>query len=262
MIVHADHFFKIGSTHKICQDYTTIFNGLDTPKIALSDGCSSALYVDSGARVLVHSLLHFPANQWLENLDKSKTIIENMNLPLDALCATAMTVEIQDDQFVVNMVGDGYVVARNKNTKQLEIICVQFPSGAPYYLRYEIDSREEYINMCGDDYCISNYVDENLVLFSRENYFASNHLAPIQEFTFPLDSYDMVAIFSDGLGTFQNPSLSLDLMPVYDILKESLAFKNFSGQFVHRRCNKMFQSFDQQGIKHLDDFSIGVMHYD
>jgi hypothetical protein len=48
----ADSYFEIGSTHQVCQDYALAYASDDFAYAIMSDGCTSSLNTDIGARLV------------------------------------------------------------------------------------------------------------------------------------------------------------------------------------------------------------------
>ncbi len=143
-----------------------------------------------------------------------------------------------------------------------------FDTGAPYYLYYNLkeEFKKNYFKAFGD-----GNLRINKSFYNAEGIFDKLSLSfPLEEATklkehlFPTDEYNAVAVASDGLGTFVRQvktatSITNKSLSVIDVVKGLFDFKAASGQFIHRRCQKLFRDYHSQGIRHNDDFSIGVL---
>lgn len=273
--MNVDSFFTIGSTHKVCQDYVIHGNNEDEPYVILSDGCSSAADSDFGARLLCKSLqpLIYNPNYNIDSLLDSvirnaHTLSRTLNLHDDSLSATLIFSKVIKRVFEVVAVGDCVIAAKHKDGT-LKFSEYEFVSGAPYYLRYEIDNvKKGYFEEFGRKVKRTRYSIQQTAKFGLE--VSEPEVEPFdfdQIFfheTYPMSDYDFVAIMSDGAKSFQKTvisSTSKQNVPVLpeESTKEILAFKGYFGEFVQRRCQKAFKQFKDQGIHNYDDFSIGVI---
>ena len=192
-----------------------------------------------------------------------------MELHEDSLLATLLTVKVVDSKFRVVIAGDGVVAARLRNTSKWIVLEYQYPSGAPFYLRYLLDPAVEknYINMFGtsakqhrfDIDCSNGSIDEGFTaVFDKKE---EGSLGPYY-MDFDIDDYDAVAILSDGTSSFLNSEAGVPVsVPLHSVLCEVLNFKNYSGAFVQRRCKAAFKKFSASNWHNSDDFSMGVVYH-
>lgn len=269
--MNKDSFFKIGSTHNICQDYA--ISGRDehykVDYAIISDGCSGAEDTDIGSRLVSliakqNISLSTHSNLFFENVIsdlKSSCNDSSLILSEDCLHATlllASYIEIEDC-FTTIVVGDGAVVAKASDGSML-VNEYEFESGAPYYLRYELnaDLKSFYMNQYNKGVRLVSYMidpkgkvfDKKVeeLNFNDENwYFAKKFDATI---------WETVGIISDGLKSFICNGVPVDSS---EIVKELFGFKSYNGHFVKRRCKKAFELFKKNNVDHFDDFSISVL---
>lgn len=256
--MNADVFFKIGSTHKICQDYGLANADPEKPYIIISDGCSSAPDVDFGARILARCM----AEKIYDNLfgvfnpivETAWQHAETLGLSQESLCATLLMARVVEGHFMTYAIGDGVIAARKKNG-QFVAYEYEFTSGAPFYLRYLLSDETliQYFSKFGNEVIRRTYTNDKIT----EEKLA--YVAPFFH-VFPLEEYDFVALFSDGIKSFQKLSASTTSkekvsIPVIEILEEFLAFKGFNGEFVQRRCQRAFSKFND----HYDDMTLAVL---
>lgn len=72
-----------------------------------------------------------------------------------------------------------------------------------------------------------------------------------------------VIITSDGLTTFTKKENGETLVYDSEKLIDKIAdFKNFNGQFLHRRMNRVMKELHEEGYENFDDLSIGVIHFE
>jgi hypothetical protein len=167
----------------------------------------------------------------------------------------------QNDTFKTIVVGDGVIAVRNRTTKRWEVTEFAYNNETPYYLRYSLDKQLEefYFKHCGAEVAISTYhLDQTG--FEQKKCFETTHYRE-----FPLEIYDTVALLSDSIFKFYQPiknetSAKLEPIPSQKILLEVLNFKNFTGEFVQRRCKKAFEEFHRLNWLNHDDFSLAAMY--
>ncbi|RDJ35534.1 MAG: hypothetical protein DWQ19_12010 [Crenarchaeota archaeon] len=278
--MNSDCFFTIGSTHRVCQDYAIS----KANHALISDGCSSAPDTDFGSRLLVKSA----EDQLVETMTCTsehyspdflpwvfKSVIKNANvtarvleLSVDSLSATLLAVALDESHNIFSTIcfGDGAVVGKTKEGK-LHIMEYEFQSGAPYYMRYELtkEDKNRYIKEFGREFVLRITTVDPEGEISRIS--KNGHLSleePFFQRWFDTDSYDTVAIMSDGINSFvkqETTATSKQNFPVdsAEIIRELMVFKNYSGSFVQRRCQKAFKKFKELNITNYDDFSMGVV---
>lgn len=272
--MNADVCFLMGSTHKICQDYAISYPGQDS-YIILSDGCSSAAHTDFGSRLLVKAAQAciYEYNKYCIDdaelifsaiLKLAHTYCRTLDLHDDSLAATLLMAKVESNKFRVFCVGDGVIAARKK-TGEITAHEFEFESGAPYYLRYELDdrSKEGYFNTFGR-ICKEKIHTINSEVNTQEvesNFCFKKFWFELE---FSLDEYESVAILSDGVSSFVQQvntptSRQNQLVPTTELLKEFLAFKGYNGEFVQRRCQRAFKQLKENHISNCDDFSLAVL---
>lgn len=270
--MNKDSFFKIGSTHNICQDYAISGrNELhETDYAIISDGCSGAEDTDVGSRLIsliakknialsIDSYFFFKdVISDLQSLFNDSSLISNE----DCLHATLLLASYAEDlpnYFRTIVVGDGAVVAQASDGHML-VNEYEFESGAPYYLRYELNSNLKSFYM--DNYnkgvrLVSYMIDPKGKVFDKKveelNFNSENWYFAKQ---FDATIWNTVGIISDGLKSFTCNGSAVDSS---EIIKELFSFKSYNGHFVKRRCKKAFELFGKNNIDHFDDFSISVL---
>ncbi len=274
----ADVFYAIGSTHHVCQDFA-VANG---EFVILADGCSSAEQSDWGARLLVkacHNVIKerskplsmdFPVLKDAV-LTLANSYVKTLDLNQDCLAATLLCAYKSDKGNVINafITGDGFIIAHHKKADNLMVMFHNYETGAPYYLYYSLNEglRKSYFDNFGTG---KFEVENRIVGGGGHQFFVTSK--PLDEakfihYVFPVDEYDMVAVVSDGLKSFVQQvkgttSIQNQSIEYMDVVKDLVGFKSATGQFVHRRCQKVMRDYAAKGIRHTDDFSMGVIHAD
>lgn len=272
--MNVDSFFTIGSTHKVCQDYVLHSNKEDKPYVILSDGCSTATDSDFGSRLLCKSLepliynKDYNIHSLLDGVIRNAhTLSRALNLHDDSLSATLVFAKVIENNFKAFAVGDCVIAAKHKNGT-LYFVEYEFVSGAPYYLRYEINNiKNGYFKEFGKEVKRHSYwmrSDKNGFEISDVVIESFDFKEIFFEETFSMEDYEFISIMSDGARSFQKTVISSTTKQNVPVLpeestREILAFKGYFGEFVQRRCQKAFKQFKDQGIHNYDDFSIGVI---
>lgn len=273
-----DNFLTIGKGHEICEDYT-IMGDSPTPYLIISDGCSSSKNTDLGARILAHSFKkQFLAVDSLEHLNlpflgltslpEAKVLISLLNLNDSALDATLLFgYEIpKHNIFAIICFGDGYIFT--KNTEGIITIHeISYKQEAPYYLN--IHGYSGYNNrkkQWEKDFPDNVRVDK-VLKFNEQGECIENKEVKFKEKVHSLDTYpimhlnlgkfESIGIASDGIGSFLD--YNGNKIPIYDCVKEILAFKIKKGQFLRRRMKKMLKDYAKKDIYAYDDISVAVL---
>lgn len=270
----ADIFYAIGATHQICQDYA-MANG---DYAVISDGCSSAKESDWGARLLTKAFetiikqTEAPLQITEALLDRILTLAWNhsisLNLNEDCLAATLGSVYKTKDGINAFMYGDGYIIGKARDGKHYKVIENYFETNAPYYLYYRLrpENHKSYTEHFGKGrfYIRTTFYEDNKIVDTDESNLSALDARNLTTHFFHKDDYEFVGVSSDGLGTFVqlnkgNTSITYNPVKVIELIKGLFDFKNSTGQFVHRRCQKLLLEHRLKEIRHNDDFSIGVI---
>lgn len=265
-MITTDTFLKIGSQHQICEDYIIEGDIHDLQYIILSDGCSSSKNTEMGARILCHlakkylgyrideaknfKLDHGKMGSWI--IHNAELIARQMGLPISCLDATLMVSYHYNGRVFVYAYGDGTVILK-ENNGDITVDSISFSNNAPYYLSYKIDPIRDKIY----------YENKNSMFFSEK----TNHSELCTELAYDLpqslaysvEYYQSIFVCSDGIESFiRKDPAERDLISVFDIIGPLSTFKNYKGEFLKRRVKRALKSFDDDGITHADDLSIGV----
>jgi hypothetical protein len=272
--VNADNVFLMGSTHKVCQDYTLSrsFN-IPIPYAIISDGCSSSEHTDIGARILtiralhnIQKLMHLVSPETADAMyelfgysviNEAREIVLCLGLPLTCLDATLIISAVVRDHVYTFMYGDGVIMSRKKSGECF-LMTTEFMSNAPYYLSYWIDAprKEGYKKEFGG-------MDTKMSIYSS----TCDHMKVIPEFSKydhkfisvdKLEDYQDIIIGSDGLISFTN-SLGMNLGEPNQLLT-FLEFKNTTGEFLKRRVLRVTKDWNKFGTQHTDDLSLAGFH--
>ena len=126
-------------------------------------------------------------------------------MPTDCLCATLLIAKATNDTINFWMCGDGVLALRERNTGRILVSSYDYPSGAPFYLRYLLDgnSVEQYVTRFGFCLKTTNYVIEPDGSYSQVNEYTTEDLKDaVVVDSWRTSQYDMIAMFSDGVRSF------------------------------------------------------------
>jgi hypothetical protein len=275
--MNTDSFFTIGTTHRVCEDYCLSTHSIAKPLIVLSDGCSSSKDTDFGSRILVKAAQNLyesidivpSEKRFLDNLwDLSKQSVNAIgglsDICLDATLIIGFKIE---NAIQVIMVGDGTVSAKAKDGS-IHSKTVDYKGNAPLYLSYLYSDPKRKLQREKEFDCtktLNEKIHKNGNILT-ETSKVSNEM--IEVFTFPLEDFDFVSIFSDGVSSFVEPEKSditktfktFKNTPEHIIIEKAMDFKNTSGEFVRRRCQRLLKDLTWNGVTNTDDFSIATIY--
>ena len=272
----ADCFYAMGKTHTVCQDYAAVRKMDRSIRMALSDGCSSSPHTDIGARVLARRSLwgehdlDFVDPLW----DSSHRLITSLGLPRESLDATLLVADIDSREVNLSIIGDGVVdvehedptavvftvlpqlfptppivnARQGSSTTRLD---VDFPSGAPAYLRYMYrEDFEAYAKQFGTERRVNGVptIVTQGTLGLR--------------WTYPRAGLRRVSLYSDGVRSFRRPGAApgtWEPVPLAEVLEQINAIKVPAGEFLVRRMQKFLHDFcPKHGWVHDDDVAVAT----
>lgn len=249
----TDAVFKIGASHKVCQDYA-----IATPdKVIVCDGCSSGRYVDVGARVIAHLMTSEYGMDFM-NPNALRIMAESLNLTQQDMTATILSININQESCITTRMGDGFIFRKTKDN--LIITEGSWSENAPYYFAYDAYKmtdrwKQEFPN---NTYSETTYTfDNNLNLVSKaENKDPTIGGGYINVGCIEPDTI-YIGVASDGLSSFQDSNKNpVALDKVVPIL---FNYKNFTPGFLQRRVQMAEKEFAKLGWSHYDDLSMGVI---
>lgn len=249
----TDAVYKIGASHRVCQDYALASENA----VVVCDGCSSGRHVDVGARVLAHLMMGEYGIDFM-NPKLLKQTADSLNLTQQDMTATILAIDSRSGGCVTTRMGDGFIF--EKVGDYLTIKEGSWSDNAPYYFAYDAYDmtdrwNEEFPN---NKYTETIYTfDSNLNLLSKvvnDKADAGGYISIGGEW----DSNEVYrGVASDGLSSFQdankNPVALDKIVPIL------FNFKNFNPGFVQRRVQMAEKEFAKLGWSHYDDLSMGVI---
>lgn len=258
--MNTDCAFITGRRHRICQDYA--ISGTDY--VIISDGCSSAIDSDWGSRILAKSaanIMDDPQQMQDDIFDIYKAIINAKStvkhLKLNQFCMDATLiiaehhVEGSFDGVWARAWGDGVIAAKKKNGL-IDVWEIQYPSGHPTYPSYFVEKdREKNLEETFGKNWPDIYSWEIGAEIVKKNTVEAN--AYPFDLKFHKDEYEMVAIFSDGVGSFLSNGNPIQTI---DVVKELMDIVGKKGEFIQRQINWIVKETHKRNWKIDDDLSM------
>jgi hypothetical protein len=297
--MNADSTFVIGSTHAICQDYVVAGNpqGAQAPYVILSDGCSSSLDTDIGARLLVKSaerILNTAAHTDIRHVHATAAaealkLAALLGLIPQAVDATLLTAQVREHDLVLACSGDG-VIAIQDWSGVLEAYSISYPSGYPRYPTYsQQPDRLAALGVCEERPAETISAELAAALASQQQdsggsiqkeikYYRGHPSRPSLElqdsftsteetevFTFNARSSQYAILLSDGIHSFctsRGSESSKRAQPILfpSFARELLSFKNTRGAFTGRRLRRFLKDCRERDWQHSDDFALGAIY--
>jgi hypothetical protein len=274
MKVFTDGLFKIGSTHKVCQDY--VHHGQDfLPFAVVSDGCSGSNNSDIGSRILAHSfeqvmkligrekIITYPAKSLAARVQSyAYSNIANLGIDESSLHATLLFAVANEEQnkLRVTMIGDGVFAYKLKSSDQPAIVKSDFSHDYPVYPGYfnnnELMHEYERVNLE-----VGQEVTHTWIQGSQPEGYLPNKCKYIFNIVLPLDEIEWAMLSSDGIDTFVGEAFPNEAQNTKDlVLPYFSAIKARQGEFVTRRINKMLNK-ELSGFIHEDDLSVAGISF-
>jgi len=283
-MIFTDNFFRMGSTHKICEDYA--ISGYEPfPYAILSDGCSASDNVDVGARIMCYL-----AKKYLDRIDtddinprqiqtemgnwvilNAENVINNLNLNPRCLDCTLLVTFCINNSLYSFIYGDGCVIRffderidittiNNRiirKDKTYEIIQM------PYYLSYELNNNrkknypENLFEFTNIDSCAKKDIENSYVC----HYSNKHKHIPAGNFSMTEKrNLSCILICSDGIESFVRNNI--DGIPFYEVIHEINGIEKLKTNFIKRKFGSMkgvIKSFEKKGITHYDDLAVAGM---
>jgi len=268
--MNIDSYYEMGAGHTFCQDYCLSGQVGEVSYLVGSDGCSASKDTDIGARVLCHltkkriiktvcelipltdlSIMTLQVHL----LDMLNLFKETLALPSSAFDATLFIVIEYKGKCLVLGWGDGVVIEKKKSGAT-KIYRIEYTSGAPFYLSYFLDPkrREEYERQFSEDNV--NHKTWELIAESSSSWDDDYRNDTIFVRLYDSEELDLIAICSDGLTTYQSDKDCIDTAIRYT------NYKNFAGDFVKRRMNKIKKENKIANSFHYDDIFCATIKFE
>ncbi len=258
----ADSFFRMGSTHHVCQDYAASGESNGLVYAALSDGCSSSPDTDFGARFMVQAFrneIEWDPSAFSLALNASK-MAEAAGLSVRCLDATLLMVMMGEQHAEIWRAGDG-VVAWRRRDGTCFFNQIEFGQNAPRYLSYQLSAEHERQHRE-----LSPMVTVRVGMREPGGAWeVSSDSCPIgalsvfESWYIEKEYCDLALVFSDGVESFLDVASAP--VPLVSVLDELLAIKGFQGQFLSRRCGRFLsKTCVERGWTHADDLSVAGIY--
>lgn len=187
--------------------------------------------------------------------------IQDLQLPINSMDATLMLASVTDNYVSINVIGDG-VIATIDNNDHIDIIEIEYPSGAPRYLHYWIDEeRHEIYKKEFGTKAIARQYRLNSELETIEDEFDSM----IYNVALNSQYHKAIVLFSDGVHSVQksvetDTGRTFEPVPTRQVLQELLAYKSYKGEFVKRRTKRFIKEMQRRRWVNNDDLSVAAIY--
>lgn len=262
-VLSTDSYYAIGHAHEVCEDYATAMMDKDVAFAIVSDGCSASANVDFGARALalsavdaVRTTIRDPFMGEIIIKRASNAVKLFSSLDYRSVDATLLLATYRDGVADVWMWGDGVAVISDETG--MWATHVDYESGAPYYLSYELSpSRlDEYRQTCNQPKVTTSKHYAPGFGPVRNHSETSGHFSVETRLTHRMNGNGFVAVMSDGINTFKDGAKEVTWA---EMLQEFVGFKSMHGQFVKRRMNFLRRTCQQKLMVHNDDISLAAI---
>ena len=238
--MRVDSCYVIGSTHHVCQDYALsrdkIKSKKNTALIAVSDGCSSSPNTDFGSRFLVKALENLYACQEMNPIDMfffselndriDMHVTQISCLDMSCLDATLLFAYKTENTIEVVMIGDGTVTVKAKDG-MIFSKTVEYKGNAPLYLSYMYSSKRAKLREAQFDCTktITEYMHKNGTILNSTKRISTND---IERFSFAIEDYESVTIFSDGVSSFvQKHDMDFSRVPEHVVIEHMIRYSGY-----------------------------------
>ena len=267
--MNSDHHFWIGTKHKVCEDYA-LSSSQDNLQVAVvCDGCSSSIDTDIGSRLIARAALQHIDK--IEDPSFGKVVISAANiqaralgLPFYSLNVTLLVAVAYDNKYTARCYGDG-AIAIIKKDGTVSVNEYVYPSGAPRYLTYSLDSNmhKAFIEQFGEKHFINKY---DLSFGSIGMELREEMDDDTDPFTIGIcNNIKAIILMSDGFGSFyqfvdSSTSRNMIEIPNREVYEKALGFKGLQGKFVERRAKKFILDCEKMGWMNGDDCSMAAIN--
>lgn len=259
--MNVDHYSKGKS--ELNRDYA--LSGLSPfPFVIVADGCSSTKYSEVGALILAHAarnILGRYSEQVISSyeafgkavLAQAESVANMLGRPKEILDATLVMAWIDREHIKFRMYGDGMFLLKT-SYDSIIIHKHEFDKNMPYYLSYRTDSNRlnEYREQVKQGHLEITTIGNSAV--HQEDYGFDTPL----EWILPMDRVCAFAVASDGFSQLFVENNS-EFVALPKVIEEVFALKSVAGSFITKRMRRMLSDYESQGIKQLDDISVGMV---
>ena len=189
-----------------------------------------------------------------------------MGLPVTVLDATVLGLVCLPDSVHAVLYGDGAVVFGLTDGTR-EVYRSQYPAGYPYYPAYSADADRlaSWQAVPNNAQTLTRTVLSPDGSVEKSETFVSGE--PCHLLCQPVTNLRFAAVLSDGIESFQaktgaETSATSKSVDYLSVVRELTAFKNFKGEFVHRRLQSFERDCSRQGWHHNDDVSVAALYFE
>jgi len=263
--MNADHYFEIGSSHRVCQDYALSGVKENLAYAIVSDGCSGAIHSEIGAQILCHAAKYYIElyhnsslfqSTGIETLLKvlGKSILQKADelrkgyvIDPAALQATLLIAIFSGNRRLIFGWGDGVIIEDYGPMGKI-ITEIDFESNAPYYLATNPDSYAAKFSETHVKHRI--WIKDSLT--EEEWPYNTFYMQELHR-SWSGPTLLSITLCSDGIKSYQDekkkPIETLSMIPQF------IDYPDYKGPFVQRNMNFLKRSMEKQKWSHHDDIS-------
>lgn len=265
----GDCAFRMGRSHRVCQDYAVAGSG-ERPYVIVADGCSSSPDTDIGARLLARlterALQAKSTDFDLERVvRRAGRVAAYLGLHDCCLDATLLTARVLGERWHLMMAGDG-VAAWQDHEGRVHVRALSYTGGYPEYPSYlaSPERRRSYAALP------SNHAELRRMVLEPDGRVSTGPTealpgGPYRESGLLREAI-WLALLSDGATSFvarDEAGGRTGTVPIglEAVLATLLRFKSLQGVFVQRRMVRFALHCSQQGWCHQDDLALGAIYF-
>lgn len=290
----SDAGMIIGETHLVCQDYARTLDapipGMDYTTMGreegplpheqwafVSDGCSGSPDTDVGSRLLVLSAIEsilqgvspFEEHSTTTN-PKAIALLasysaKQLGLHPHAIDATLIAIrhDAEAKGFGFMMAGDGVIGL--KQGEAIHLLEINYPSGCPYYLSYELDEhRKKEFNKHPAGIKRSSFKSKDGWESRGEETIKGGG---VYASFWPANPGDIAFAITDGASsvmksTTKETTKTKSSVKLIEVVDKLVAFKGTQGQFVSRRLRGFQKEAKAENWSNHDDIGLAAIAWE
>jgi len=253
----VDHFFTIGKTHKVCEDYA-LSGSEPFLYLIVADGCSSSPHTDIGARILAHIAkdILITCNRDIDykglgllTIKLARQTISSLGLPYSCLDSTLLVAFEKGNCWTAFLYGDGSIIYKQENSYP-HMSSTSYSSNMPYYLSYWSDLARKEV-----------YKKANVLLkLSHKNLDGGDCQSYQLNYDFEhqriYEDCSLLILCTDGIESFTS---TMDSSYQYPVASSLVNIKTTKGEFIKRRAGRMLKNLsNDHNVYPMDDFSVAA----
>lgn len=247
-----------GSSHEICEDSSLSYID-DRATGIICDGCSSEENTHLGSSIIMYSAKKFLSKNLfglLLVMNKASEVCETLGINDNCLYSTLLVMKELSGIVELSMYGDGVIIYKYKDMKELEYIKFEYTHNAPLYPIYYFreDLYKKYLEYSKNEFRIEivSELKQELKLPISKNLYINKNV--------PKDNLEFIAIMSDGIFSFFDEKNRSCVFSDKELFNKLFDFKLVNKNFIKRRLKRFVQDMSKEGYTNFDDVSVVIFH--